>query len=91
MLKDKLDEEYQRKTTLQSLMQASGMRTFKADLADCVAEVQNKLEYRGFINDSALNKLNFDLGRKAGLEMVLNLLQNYEDDLVGDDVKQLKK
>jgi hypothetical protein len=69
------------------------MRLFKTDLSDCVAYSDAELDgdKKGYIPDTKLAKLNFDLGRKAGLEMVLMLLQNYEDEIVGDDVNLPKK
>lgn len=92
---DKQEEEYQYKTKIQSLIQAAGMIPFKADINDCVnyanGEIDKSKNKVGFISESGLSKLNYDLGRKSGLEMVLNILQGYEDDLIGDDVKPPKK
>lgn len=90
---DKLDEKYQRLTSVQSLMESAGMRVLKQDLADdlAYAEVEIESDKKNFINESKLAKLNFDLGRKAGLEMVLNRLDEYKDELVGHDVKPGKE
>lgn len=85
------DEKYQHKLALQELMECNGMRVLKADISDDVAYVQAQLDVKGFVNDSKLAKFNYDLGMKAGLEMVLNRLAGYEDELVGDDVKPPKK
>lgn len=91
---DKTDATIQRKLMLQGLMENAGMRELKADLADDMAYANSEVEKMmkvGFISESGLNKLNYCFGLKAGLEMVLNRLAGYEDDLIGDDVKQPKK
>lgn len=89
---DKAEERHQNKLALQSLIEASGMRVFKADLSDLMLYSVSEIEscHKGFVPEGKLAKLNFDLGRKAGLEMVLNTLQGYEDELVGDDVNSQK-
>ena len=88
---DKKDSQFQRKLALQELMECAGMREFKADLSDDMAYVLANLDVKGFITNDSFAKYNFDLGMKAGLEMVLNRLAGYEDELVGDDVKPPKK
>lgn len=88
---DKVDKQFQRKLALQELMECAGMREFKADISDDIAYVLANLDVKGFITDDKLAKFNYDLGMKAGLEMVLNRLAGYEDELVGDDVKPPKK
>jgi len=89
------EEQFQNKLALQGLMENAGMRIFKADLADDIAYADAQINgmlknMSGYISEKGLNKLNFDLGRKAGLEMTLNRLMNYEDELVGDNVKSQK-
>lgn len=76
---------------LQELMSCAGMRTLKSDIGDDMASVLVFTESKGPINETGLCVLNYNLGRKAGLEMVLNRLANYEDDLIGVDVKIPKK
>lgn len=88
---DKQDKLYQRKMALQELMGGAGMKSFKEDLADDMAYINANLDWKGCINETGLCKLNYDLGMKAGLEMVLNRLASYQDELVGDDVKPPKK
>lgn len=89
---DKEEIRHQNKLALQGLMENAGMRILKADLADILLYADSEIDSckKGFIAESKLSKLNFDLGRKAGLEMVLNTLQGYEDELVGDDVNSQK-
>ena len=89
---DKEDLAYQRKLALQGLMENAGMKILKNDLDDDWVYALNEInKAKGPVDHKALSKLNFDLGRKAGLEMVLNRLAGYEDDLIGDDVKPPKK
>ena len=87
-----LDKEYQRKTTVQSLVESAGMRLFKEELNDALAYVDAEINSakKGFIQSSRLDKLNFDLGMRKGLEMVVNILVNFEDEIVGDNVKSQK-
>lgn len=89
---DKAELKHQNKLALQGLMESSGMRVFKADLSDLVSYADSEVDSckKSFIPENKMAKLNFDLGRKAGLEMVLNTLQGYEDELVGDDVNSPK-
>lgn len=85
---DKAEQKHQNKMALQSLIEASGMRVFKADLSDLVAYAESEIDSckKGFIPENKMAKLNYDLGRKAGLEMVLNTLQGYEDELINEKV-----
>lgn len=89
---DKAEQKHQNKMALQSLIEASGMRIFKADLSDLMSYADSEINSckKGFVPENKMAKLNYDLGRKAGLEMVLNTLQGYEDELVGDDVNSQK-
>ena len=89
---DKLDETLQRKLKLQSLMEAAGLVVFKEDIDDDMAYAESQINdsKKGFISESGLNRLNYNLGIKAGLQMALNRLANYEDELVGDNVKSQK-
>ena len=88
-----LDVEYQRKTKIQSLMESPGMVIFNEDMLDDLsyAEAQLAAGKTGFISESGLNRFNYFLGMKAGLEMVRNRLASYADDLIGADVKPHKK
>ncbi len=81
------EDSYQRKLGLQGFLDNS--KLFKEDLDDAIAFADAELasDIKGFVTAQKHDKLNFDLGRKAGLEMVLNLLQNYADDLTGESVK----
>lgn len=79
-----LDEEMQRKLAIESLFKSQGYSLLKAELdnfieyADgCVAEHQSN----GPVSVAKLDKLNHDLGRKAGLQMVLNVIQQFEEEL----------
>ena len=75
---DKLDEEYQRKAKLDSLMSSAGMFVLKEDMADDMAYADGQIDSmkKGFISEAGLCRLNYNLGIKAGLEMVLNRLQS---------------
>lgn len=79
-----VDEKMQNKMALESLVGSAGMRVFKADLNDLVLYADSEIvaNKKGHITSEKLSKLNYDLGRKQGLEMVLNVLQGYEDELV---------
>lgn len=88
---DKKDQDYQERLKLQHFLESAGMQIFKAELNDDVDYASNEIDKSmnrvGFISAGGLNKLNYDLGRKAGLQMVLNRLASYEDNLVGENVK----
>ncbi len=90
---DKLDETLQRKLAVNSLMGSAGLTIFKADMSEDMAYVNAEIEKvtKRYIDNKSLSLLNYNLGMKAGLEMVLNRLANFEDELVGDDVKPPKK
>lgn len=90
---DKVEEQHQYKLAIQHLMESAGMRVLKSDLNDDIAFANAEVGRvtKKFVNQNSLAELNYNLGLKAGLEMVLNRLANYEDDLIGDDVKPPKK
>lgn len=88
------DQEYQRKLALQDLLESAGMKYLREEIENHMLEVGAKIDSQmksGFISESGLNLFNYNLGRKAGLTNVLNVLKNFEDDLIGDDVKPPKK
>lgn len=80
------EDQFQNRLALQGLMENAGMRILKADLADDMAYAMAELDkdMKGYVTEARVAKLNYDLGLKAGLEMTLNRLQNYEDELVGE-------
>lgn len=90
---DKADSVMQEKMAMSELMGCAGMKVFKADLSDDMSYVINEIGKvtKKSIDQKDLSLLNYNLGLKAGLEMALNRLANYEDDLIGDDVKPPKK
>lgn len=85
---DKAEAQHQNKLALQSLLESAGMRVLKADLSDLVLYADSEIESakKTYVPDAKLAKFNYDLGRKAGLEMVLNTLQGYEDELINEKV-----
>lgn len=84
------EEEFQYKIKIQSLLEASGFEIFKADLDGFMefADAQTQIQLgKGHLSADGLELFNYNLGRKSGLEMVLNLLAQYAEELVGDNVK----
>lgn len=77
-----VDEDTQRKLALNAFMENSAV--FKKQLYDYVAyaaEQVNTSLTNGAIDQKDLSKLNYNLGRKQGLEMALNIFDMFKEEL----------
>lgn len=81
-------DKQQKKAEMLSVVQANEFRS-ELDGFKQYAEEQIGKQDKALTSDG-LCKLNFDLGRKAGLEMVLMLLQSYEEELAQPALKVTK-
>ncbi len=71
-------DNQQKKAEMLSVLSA---KEFRYDLAGFKEYAEEQIgDQDKPVTPDGLCKLNFDLGRKAGLEMVLSLLQSYEDE-----------
>jgi hypothetical protein len=55
------------------------MTDLKAHIEGIELELQN--QQKSSINESGLNRFNFNLGIKSGLNIVLNVLKGYQEEL----------
>lgn len=59
-------------------------KQFKSDLEDQLVSAKFKVDSymeQGFISESGLNKLNHDLGFKAGLQRIATIIKSYEEEV----------
>lgn len=73
----------QRKLALKSLLESSGIKLFNEELQlhiDCVINKVDKHQSE-CVNLETLSELNYDLGKKAGLEIVLSILRSFKEEL----------
>lgn len=79
------DEKMARKQLLNSFLNSAGFHEFFSDLMEHVKGVEGQIEdnTRGYINASRLDVFNYNLGEKAGLKRVLNILEGYQEELEG--------
>lgn len=83
VIKEVNKDELQRKLGLKNFFDSVGYKEFSAELAEMYEysshEVNNMTSNP--VDQKNLSKLNFQLGEKAGLVKVLNLLRNLKEEL----------
>lgn len=73
----------QRKLALKSLLESSGYKLFLKELELHLECVINKVEKHQSecVKLDVLSELNYDLGKKAGLKIVLSILESFKEEL----------
>ncbi len=78
------DVQMQRALGLHYMFDSAGFKIFEHDLSELKEYAEGQIQQshnEGFYTADRLSKLNYDLGRKAGLEMVLNVITQLREEL----------
>jgi hypothetical protein len=77
------DDKLARKKVLSQYLLSEGHSEFLKELSDHLTCADSEIseQQRSFISEVGLNKLNFNLGIKSGLNRVLNILNSYKEEL----------
>ena len=80
----------QRKLALKMFLESAGYMIFVQELQTYYDGASNRVinKYKGSIALDGLSALNYDLGEKSGLGKVLNILDNYKEELEDNSSSQ---
>ena len=80
----------QRKFALKGLLESAGFKILVEDLSLYCQKVDNSVINRSSkpIGLDGLSNLNFELGEKSGLGIVLNLIESYKQELIDKSSNQ---
>lgn len=85
-----MEDLHQRKLAIKAFLESSGFRLFAEEVAMHTEDLKNKTEkmLQKPLTADEMQTLNFKLGTKNGIQVILNILENFKQELLDNSSSQ---